>query len=77
MGDGRYAVGVFDDAGVVRIVYLAMTEQQQRNISLGVEHSRCVNLLPTTPALTTCSTRYDGDADDRRRDREERRSKCD
>jgi hypothetical protein len=36
-GDGRFACGVLYGS-VVRVVYLAMTEVQQRNIGLGIEH---------------------------------------
>jgi hypothetical protein len=59
--EGRYAV-VACNGGVV---YLAVTEEQQRSIALGVENPVLVNLHPIN--FDKIRDRYD--ADDRRRER--------
>jgi hypothetical protein len=59
--DGRYAVATQDG----RVVYLAMTESQQRDIALGVENPVLVNLHAIN--FDKIPERYD--ADDRRRER--------
>jgi hypothetical protein len=70
LGDGRYACSTSDGT----VVYLAETERQQLAICLGIEKPVKKDLLfPTCPMPTNCSSVHDGDADDRRRDRERRR----
>jgi hypothetical protein len=70
LGYGRWACSTSDG----QVVYLAATEQQQNAICLGIEKPVKKDLLfPTCPIPTNCSSIHDGDADDRRRERELRR----
>jgi len=68
LGQGRYAVSALNGA----VVYLATTEQQAHNIGLGIENPVYEDLAPK-PMAKRFSNIRDNDADDRRRERHEKR----
>ncbi len=69
LGHGRYAVSGQNGA----VVYLALTEQQAHNIGLGIENPQYEDLAPKPQAKIRERAHDLGDADDRRRARDEAR----
>jgi hypothetical protein len=72
-GNGRWAL-VARIAGKLTDIYLYETESQAR-ASAPFYDCKPIDLMPT-PFPENCSNVHDGDADDRRRARQERQSAC-